>query len=241
MNFDDATEREPNRFAPLSRFCRIGAQTVYYGGGGSAEQAQPNAYQKISADVADQKWAIHQSHYQPAELKAIERIKELDSDGAKQFVGGQARTQTTAAFGEASEQLSENLMDSGINPNSGAYKTRMASFAGAEGAAAGENQTRAHMDLKDNYFAGLANLSAVGMGESASAQAGLHDLAVAGQNKAKDDAMSAFNDRQMQNYVLGQGLAAVAHHGPGMIKPKGGKGTLAAAPHFANEEFNRTV
>src|SRR5690606_12356049 len=103
--------------------------------------------------------------------------EDFNSAGAKNFVRGAAASATNAEFGRAAQAAETNLQASGMNPNSGGYKARVSGLRDIQGATTGENIARADNELGDQYVKTLQNVSAVGRGESATAQAGLSDVA----------------------------------------------------------------
>jgi hypothetical protein len=106
---------------------------------------------------------------------------------------------------------------SGVNANSGAFKSGLARVTNASGAATGENTTRAENTLKDNYVNNLQSISGMGRGESAKAISGLSDIANLSASKAQADAQE-----NLANEYAVKGLAGAAvGAGLSMYKPGG--------------------
>ena len=74
-----------------------------------------------------------------------------------------------------------------------------------------ENMTMAENSVDDQYVGGLKNISAIGRGQSATAQAGLGDIANTAASKATSDAVSAFNRKAGTINAVGSIAGAAAH------------------------------
>lgn len=192
-----------NRLAPL------------YFKGGDSGKVEPTEYERAFAEVAQKKWQIYQNEYKPFLDQFISSADDFDSTGAKLFVRGAAATSTGAEFDRAAQTAEANLQASGINPNSGAYKARVSGLRDIQGAATVENVVRAENELGDQYVKTLQNISAVGRGESAQAQAGLSDVAELSAEKARGDALKSLNESQNMKAAAGMGLSAAALFGGG--------------------------
>jgi hypothetical protein len=211
MNFyHDDTGR---RFGTV-KFSRMAP--LHFGGGGSSSgKVEPTEYEQAFAEVAQKKWQIYQNEYKPFLDQFISSADDFDSTGAKLFVRGAAATSTGAEFDRAAQTAEANLQTAGINPNSGAYKARVSGLRDVQGAATGENVVRAENELGDQYVKTLQNISAVGRGESAQAQAGLSDVAELSAEKARGDALKSLNESQNMKAAAGMGLSAAALFGGG--------------------------
>lgn len=229
MNFyHDETGRQ---FGAV-RFARLAP--LHFGGGGGGGQVQETEYERAYAEVARKKLDLYNQEYKPFVDQFIASADELATVGAADFVQGAAATATGAEFDRAAQTAETNLQQSGMNPNSGGYKARMSGLRDVQGAATGENVARASNELIDQYAGTLQNISAVGRGESASAQTGLSDVAQLSASKARADAMEKLADSQAMKSTVAMGLGAAAGMYGGAAKP-------ATAPNQAQYNNARMI
>lgn len=191
-----------------NQFAKRRIAPLYFKGGGNEQKE--TEYEKAFAEVAQKKWKLYNEEYRPFVDKFISGVDEMQSPGNKQFVAGAASSATSAAFDESAKATERGLQKAGINPNSGAYKTTTSSLRDVQGKAAGENTTRALNELGDQHVKGLQNASAIGRGESASAQAGLSDIANLSAQKAREESIANFQDGQNLKRAASTGLGIAA-------------------------------
>lgn len=207
--FGDPLEDLP-RFVPCQLFDKLGAQKVFYGGGGGGGVKETKEEQAL-AEVADQKWKYYQDNYKPIENEYMKRVDEIDSEGAYGFVKGAAGSSTAAAFETPKQQMAQQLQESGVNPNSGKYKSSMSGLSDAQGSSAADLMSRAQIDQQDQYIQGVSNVSAMGRGQATAAQAGLSDVAGTAASQARSDATNAWNERAALRSSVGAVAGAAAH------------------------------
>jgi hypothetical protein len=188
----DSLEDAP-RFVPCSLFEKFGIQRVFYKG--KDPKVRETKQEVALAEVAEKKWQYYKDTFRPLEDEYMKQVGDMDSDGARQFATGTAASATTAAFGDAHKRMESSLQDQGVNPNSGKYKTSVMGLADAEAMSSADNKSRALTSQEDAYVGGLTNVSAIGRGQSTTAQAGLSDLARSSSTKAASDAGNAYNNR----------------------------------------------
>lgn len=195
----------PARFEPVPLFDRFGVQRVYYKG--KAPKQEETAEEKALADVAGEKWARYQSVGVPAQDKYIQRVNDMRTDGANQVARGHAASATMAEF---TQPTLRSITQPGVNP--GRMKAGLFDMAVERAKAVGDNTVGASLSQEDSAVGGLQSIVQMGQGQSSTAQAGMSDLASAASSKARDDAMTKFNDRAARNAALGT-LAGAAGQG----------------------------
>lgn len=205
---------EANRFKPLVRFHKGGAQRVFYKGG-SAKQ-QPTEQEKALNDVAIEKWKMHQQTDVPAQNYYMDRVKELGSDGAQSFARGVGGSSASAEFGKA--PVFKQVTPGGVNVNSGAAKGSLLRLANRAGKSATDSINGAGLSQADRQVGGLQSVMAIGEGQSTTAQAGLSDLAVQANHKAAADAENEFNSRAATRSAAGtlMSVGGMAYMGGGL-------------------------
>jgi hypothetical protein len=178
---------------------------------GDAPSAKETKEEQALAEVAQKKWQYYQDNYRPLEDEYMKQVDNLDSEGAYDFAGGTAASATTAAFAGARENMAEDMRSAGVNPNSGKYKSGMAGLADAEAMSSADGKSRALTSQQDEYVTGVSNVSAIGRGQSTSAQAGLSDLAQSANTKAASDAGNAWNNKAATTSAAGGLFGAGLH------------------------------
>mgnify|MGYP005850792897 CR=1 FL=1 len=200
--FDDPIESDHSTaFEPVAFFHRFGAQKVFYKG--KAPKQKETAEEKAFADVSRKRWEHYKNTYRPLENKFIDSVDEQNSEGSFQFARGNAASSTRAAFETTREGQRDNLQKSGVNPNSGKYKTEVAGLADAEARSSADTQGRAQTSQQDDYIRGVQNVQAIGRGQATNAQAGMGNMAGIAQREAASDARNEFNDRAARNSAVG--------------------------------------
>lgn len=202
----DPLEDAP-RFCSLPK-CLNGHRLFYKGGSASVKETKE---EQALADVAAKKWQYYQETYRPLEDAYMAQVGELNSQGSYDFAGGTAASATTAAFDGARQNMAEAMQQQGVNPNSGKYKSGMSGLSDAEAMSSADNKSRALTSQQDEYVTGISNISAIGRGQSTTAQAGLSDLAQAANQKAASDAGNAWNSKAATTNAVGGLFGAAAH------------------------------
>lgn len=181
---------------------------------GDAPSVEETKEEQAFAEIAGKKWRYYQDNVRPLEEAYMNDVNALNTEGARDFAAGVAGSSTSAQFDNARKQAAESLNSAGINPASGRYQATMTGLSDYQGAATTENKTMAENSVDDQYIGGLQNISAIGRGQSTTAQAGLGDLASSAANKARGDAYSAFNNRAGTVNAVGA-IGGLAAHGAG--------------------------
>lgn len=177
---------------------------------GDAPSVKETKEEQAFADIAGKKWQYYQDNFKPLEQAYMDDVESLNTDEARDFASGVAGSSTAVAFDDAQKQAAKELTSGGINPSSGKYQTTMSGLSDYQGASATENKTMAENTVDDQYIGGLQNISAIGRGQSTTAQSGFGDLANSAASKATDDAVNSFNKRAGTINAIGSagGLAA---------------------------------
>lgn len=177
---------------------------------GDAPSVKETKEEQAFADIAGKKWQYYQDNFKPLEQAYMDDVEALNTDGARDFASGVAGSSTAVAFDNARKESADGLASAGINPSSGKFQSTMSKLSDYQGASSSENMAMAENSIDDQYVGGLQNVSAIGRGQSTTAQAGLGDLARSAANKAEGDAASSFNKTASTANAVGTaaGLAA---------------------------------
>lgn len=177
---------------------------------GDAPSVEETKEEQAFAEIAGKKWQYYQDNFKSLESDYMDDVDALNTDGARDFASGAAGSSTAAAFDDAQKQAAKELIGGGINPSSGKFQSTISGLSDYQGMAATENKTMAENSVDDQYVGGLQNISAIGRGQSATAQAGMGDLASNAASKATSDAYSSFNKKAGTINAIGSvgGLAS---------------------------------
>lgn len=178
-------------------------------------EVKESPLEKEAALIAEERFNYYEQNYEPINAAFRDKVDAMDSDGARNFAEGAARSSATNAYGEARGQARAGLASAGINPNSGASKMAMADMADAEGAGAADTSARALNSQADEHATGVANVVAIGNNQATQAQQGLSSLADRSAHKAQQDAWSDFNNRAANRQALGVVAGGAAQYASG--------------------------
>lgn len=144
----------------------------------------------------------------PLENFLIGQVTNMDAPEYMEQAAGVAHTATAAQFGQAQEQLEQNLAQHGLNPASGAYRSRTLGLNSNQAYAGGLNQASSGLAQERERLAGIQGLTQLGRGQSADAFKQLGQRATAAQKQAAFDANAALQEELAQQRLVGTGLGA---------------------------------
>ena len=172
-------------------------------GKGGSTSVKETSYQKAQADVAQSQWDLYQNELKEYENLFIDKVDDLNDESNYSKVAGDAATQTTSAFTDARQQLSDGLTASGVDPSSGKYQAAMDDITQKQAGSQIDTVSRAQNDQADKYAAGLSDVVALGQGEKADSLEGYSTLARSSGQKAIGDAEAAYNEKASMMNALG--------------------------------------
>lgn len=212
-------------------FCRLpfelnGHRYFYKGDAPSVDETQQD---KAAAEISTQKWKYYKETFQPIENQFMQKVDDLNTDGARNFATGAAASAVTSEFDNVRSNAAEGLRSAGINPNSGAYKSTMDDIGDKEASLSSDAKVRALNTVEDNYVQGLSNVSAIGRGQSTQTQYGLHDLAIGAQQNATQGAYDDFNKQSANLNAAGSLAGAAIYMGKNQGSNQNTKNTTGSA------------
>ena len=184
-------------------------------GKGGSNEVKETSYQKAQADVAAEQWATYQNDLKQYEDLFMDKVDNLNDESNYTKVAGDAAVQTTSAFGDSRQKLSDSLTGSGVDPTSGKYQAAMDDVTGAQVSSQVDTTSRAQNDQTSKYTAGLSDVVALGQGQKADALEGYSSLANSSGNKAISDAESAYNSKASMMNTIGTAAGAYARYKTG--------------------------
>lgn len=173
------------------------------GGGGESADFEETEAERAVAEVAVQKFDTYQKHFKPLEMEYINRVDDKSGEGYQNLVSGLA---ANAATKEA-RQVEAGLYQGGLNPNSGAFKTKSNALNNAILATKNSAAASGMQAAQNDYLSGLSNVAAIGTGQDAVATnstRGLADISAAQSwNDAKNDFLGYQSDQKFTGAVAG--------------------------------------
>jgi hypothetical protein len=177
---------------------------------GDAPEVKETAQQRAFAQLAVERYADYQKRWAPLQLKLAEDVKAAGRAGSADRIKaeGKASTDSAIRFGEAKAGVEGALASAGAAPGSGKFKMAVTGMGDDEATSRGLGMVASDAAVDDAYLQGLAQIAALGRGESASAVRGMGDIADMTGRQARSDAeMSA--SRRAGNVQLGSQLAGL--------------------------------
>ncbi|HIF9385085.1 TPA: hypothetical protein ACX6R1_000981 [Photobacterium damselae] len=188
-------------------------------GGRKTPKVQETEAQRAAIEVAKKQWDLYQNELRPYEMDFIERVKALNTPAHLEKTAQQVRLAYGAQYQQGQQRLAQHLTSQGIDPSSGRYQTALSSLAQEQALGQADTVNRAQSSEQDKYVAGLQDVSAIGMGQKATALAQMGDVANLSLRSATRDALDTFNrhaaNKQWMGTALGIGTSAALRHGRG--------------------------
>lgn len=174
---------------------------------GDSEQKETE-YEKAAAEVANKEWQIYLDELSPYEDNFIERVGNFNSDSNMANAKSDADTSYNSAYSDMREQTANNMAASGIDPSSAKFKETQADITTVQAVKQADTANRAQSAEQDKYVAGLSDVTAMGMGQKATALSGLNEVAQMSANEAATDAENDFNVRSANLQLAGAAAGA---------------------------------
>ena len=171
--------------------------------GGKPDEIEETAEEKELAQIAKEKWDFTQSTLNPLMDQYMAKTDAMVTDEAYGYTAGRVNEASQIRQSQDSQRVNDNLTQAGIDPGSGrSFQTNTQSEAvGASGA--GDLGARAGMEQTNQYVKGNQTITAIGLGQSADAQAGLGEVASYATNEAINDGYTTFNRNSANMQLLG--------------------------------------
>jgi len=164
--------------------------------------------EKKAAQINIERWNRSMEKFEPLKKMYLDKVDNMDSEGRRSYATGKASQDVQTAYSNAGRQLNRSKFNSGVNPNSGNFKS--GTLADAEAASSSTNTSGAEISLIEGKGRGYLNALKMGRGEETTAQAGLNEIAEQSQRQAFADAQSRIDASSTRKQNIGSlgGLAA---------------------------------
>lgn len=179
--------------------------------GKGSDKPRETAEEAELGRIAIEKWNDYQVRFKPIEDQYINDIQRTESDYSE--ARGSAATSVQQAFGQAEDNLQNNIFMNGLDPSSGAFIKAMDGISADRGLSLGTAINEAEMGVDNQHVKGLQNIVAIGQGQSAEAMQGMGNLAGEATQTAINRANNSFNNRAAGLNAVGQvaGMGANAY------------------------------
>lgn len=168
---------------------------------GGSDAPKQTAEEAELGRIAIDQWNDYQVRFKPIEDQYINDVQVTDSDYSHARSAG--NTAVMQAFGQAEENLANNIFMNGLDPSSDSFVKTMDGLSLDRGLSAGASANEAELAVDNANIKGLQNVVAMGQGQSAEAQAGLSGIAGDATNDAINRSRESFNNRSAGLQLVG--------------------------------------
>ncbi|WLD56877.1 hypothetical protein NFC81_09050 [Salinispirillum sp. LH 10-3-1] len=179
---------------------------------GKDDKIKETAEEKELAQIAKEKWEFSKEHLNPLMDRYMEKTDAMKSDAAYGYTRGRVNESSQIHQASERQQVEGQLVQAGLDPSSGRSTMTRNELGILHADSAGETAGRAQMEQTNQHVKGNQTITALGMGQSAQAQAGLGQIASIATNDAINSTMNNFN-RKSSNMQLVGNLAGAASYG----------------------------
>lgn len=160
----------------------------------------------IQAQIAQDRWKRYKNTMIPVENQWIANTESLNSPLKSDEAAGLATSGVMKAASPMMDQQKSQMINAGVNPNSGAYIMGRADMGNKLADATGSADLNARMGQKNRYLQGLQNIVAIGNNQAGTAQQSLSDVA----NMARASSMNNIEYGALQNQAAGNAVGTAA-------------------------------
>lgn len=191
-------------------------------GGGGDNKIEETAEQRAQADVAMMQWKDYLNKYRPFEDAFMEDVDRMNTGQQYNQVAGLAAVPVESQFSTAVRDTSRAMVNGGLNPTSGAFKSNLSKLDRAKSTTKADNMNQAQVGQQNRYVSGISNIVRMGQGQETEAVQGYGDLATNSARKASNDAGIALNNRRDNQQLAGAVVGAGTRYGLNYIDNNGG-------------------
>lgn len=205
---------------------------------GGADKVEETEYEKELAKIYKEQWDIYQKDVVPMENIVIGDATSSNDASVYDSIAGDTNLGYQKGFSQAGEQTLDNLAASGVDPSSGKAKGLLSDLSNEQASVSADATTRAQNDGQERYVDKMANVMAMGQGESQQAVASLNDIAINSQREAFQDA--SISAQNKSNVLSAVGALGGAYASNSMTPSNTtGNETLAGLP--VNQKYDGTL
>ena len=190
--------------------------------GKGAKKLDETEQERALAEVAAQRFNRYKEVFAPLEDQYIQQVFDVRNQSNYENAGGIAASQLQREFQTGQDKLSDQMLQQGVDPSSGAFQENSAALRRAQAVGQGIGVSGAKVANTDRFYKGLRGVMAIGQGQSADAIEGMAGIARQSQKNAITSAESAFNSNKAVRNIGGGilGYAAAPYVDSKLKKPQ---------------------
>ena len=166
--------------------------------------------ERALAEISAQRFNRYKEVFAPLEDQYIQQVLDVRNQGNYEQAGSIAAAEYQRGFQTAQDNLTNQMMQQGIDPSSGAFQTNSAALRRAQAVRQGLGVSGAKVANTDRFYKGLQGVIAMGQGQAADSIGGMADIAKMSQEKASAAAESAFQNSSAIRSGVAAGLGYLA-------------------------------
>lgn len=198
---------------------------------GGPDTPEQTPEERALGEIAIERWNDYQNRFVPIEDQYIEDVQKTESDFED------ARGKTTAAvnmaFDGAEEKVKDNLIASGVAPDSGQFIKAMDGITEDRGLSLGTGLNESDIAVDTQHLKGLQSVVQMGQGQAGDALDGMGSVAADATRDAIDRAERSFQNRQAGLHLVGN----VAGAGAAGYMNSSSPGTGTSEGTFARTDY----
>jgi len=181
-------------------------------------QLHESPWDQMMAQIGQERWKHYKKDIVPIENRYIENVKWMGTPEAADQTAGLAVSGVRSQADPLIQNAQEQMAVSGLNPNSGAYKMKVADMNNRVAAGVADADITARTGQKNEYLKGLEGVVAMGNNQAGESIANMSDVA----GMARDRAITNADMNAKESMALGSGIGTAAGLGLGTYARKYG-------------------
>ena len=177
---------------------------------GKGSKVDETEQERALAEIAAQRFNRYREVFAPLEDQYIQQVFDVRNQSNYETAGGIAAAQFQKEFQTGQDKLTDQMIQQGVDPSSGAFQENSAALRRAQAVGQGVGVSGAKVANTDRFYQGLRGVMAIGQGQSADAIEGMAGLARQSQERATTSAESAFNRSSAVRSGVAAGLGYAA-------------------------------
>lgn len=177
---------------------------------GKGSKVDETEQERALAEIAAQRFNRYKEVFAPLEDQYIQQVFDVRDQSNYETAGGIAAAQFQKEFQTGQDKLTDQMIQQGVDPSSGAFQENSAALRRAQAVGQGLGVSGAKVANTDRFYQGLRGVMAIGQGQSADAIEGMAGLARQSQERATASAESAFNRSSAVRSGVSAGLGYAA-------------------------------
>lgn len=196
---------------------------------GKGSKVDETEQERALAEIAAQRFNRYKEVFAPLEDQYIQQVFDVRDQSNYETAGGIAAAQFQKEFQTGQDKLTDQMIQQGVDPSSGAFQENSAALRRAQAVGQGIGVSGAKVANTDRFYQGLRGVMAIGQGQASDAIEGMAGLARQSGEKATAAAESAFTKSSAvrSGVAAGLGYAATPFVDSKLKKPQSSSPTFS--------------